>query len=173
MVDLVVLQSVSYVAAAMGVLVAAIYYVFTLRINQRNIKHTLETRQAQLFMQLYDKLTETKQWDEYTEIMERWSWTDFSNFMRKYGPEENPEEWNKFYLCLGQWERVGLLVRDGLIDPKLVWHWLGSIPVRLGEKYEPVLDEYREKYEAPPPRACFSNGSRTSNTPSGMNEKRI
>jgi hypothetical protein len=50
MVDLVVLQSVSYIAGATGVAIAAVFYVLNLRINQknqeisqRNMKQTLET----------------------------------------------------------------------------------------------------------------------------------
>jgi len=50
MVDLVALQSLSYVAAATGVCLAAIYYTVTLWNQQRNQKETLETRQTQLYM---------------------------------------------------------------------------------------------------------------------------
>jgi hypothetical protein len=52
MVDLALLQSVSYIAGALGVCVAAIFYVLNLRISQRNIKTNTETRQFQLLMQL-------------------------------------------------------------------------------------------------------------------------
>jgi hypothetical protein len=48
LVDLIVLQSVSYVAAAIGVFVAAVYYVMTLRTTQRNMRMTLETRKLQI-----------------------------------------------------------------------------------------------------------------------------
>jgi hypothetical protein len=40
-------------AGALGVCIAAIYYVMTLRVQQENMKNTLETRQAQLFTGLY------------------------------------------------------------------------------------------------------------------------
>jgi hypothetical protein len=43
MVDIALLQSVSYIAGAFGVCVAAIFYVLNLRISQRNMKQTLET----------------------------------------------------------------------------------------------------------------------------------
>jgi flagellar biogenesis protein FliO len=48
MVDLALLQSISYMAGALGVCVAAIYYVMKLRTKQTNLKTTLETRQMQL-----------------------------------------------------------------------------------------------------------------------------
>jgi len=46
MVDLAEIQAAYYMVAATGVLVAAIYYVVTLRTTQRNMKANLETRQA-------------------------------------------------------------------------------------------------------------------------------
>ena len=68
MVDLALLQSVSYIAGALGVCVAAAYYVMNLRITQKNQElslktqeialkaqqQSLETRQAQLFMGIYN-----------------------------------------------------------------------------------------------------------------------
>ena len=42
MVDLALLQSVSYIAGALGVCVAAAYYVLNLRISQRNQELTLK-----------------------------------------------------------------------------------------------------------------------------------
>jgi hypothetical protein len=51
LVDLALLQSISYIAGAFGVCVAAIYYVMTLRTQQTNLKTTQETRQMQLYIQ--------------------------------------------------------------------------------------------------------------------------
>jgi cyanate lyase len=50
MVDLSLLQSVSYIAGVLGVCVAAIYYVLTAR-NQN------KARQVWMFMNIYDKLS--------------------------------------------------------------------------------------------------------------------
>jgi len=150
MVDLVVLQSVSYVAAAIGVLIAAVFYVMTIRVTQRNMRMTIETRQTQLFMQFYYKTSTAEYWDDINEILEKWSWTDFDDFMKKYGPEENPKAWRRYNMVYAPWEHMGLLVRDELIDPKLIYDWLGSLPIRLWEKLEPILIRYREELEAPP-----------------------
>jgi hypothetical protein len=48
MVELATLQAVSYIMGSLGVFVAAVYYVF-------NMRTTLQTRQAQLFMQIYSR----------------------------------------------------------------------------------------------------------------------
>jgi len=58
MVDLAEIQAAYYMVAATGVLVAAIYYMMTLRTTQRNMKMNLETRQAQLLMSILNRWTE-------------------------------------------------------------------------------------------------------------------
>ncbi|MGD0804553.1 MAG: hypothetical protein ABSA11_10840 [Candidatus Bathyarchaeia archaeon] len=50
-------QTIGVLVTAASVTVAAIYYIFTLRINQRNLKANLETRQAQFMNQISDGLT--------------------------------------------------------------------------------------------------------------------
>jgi len=57
MVDLAEIQAAYYMVAATGVLVAAVYYVMTLRTTQRNMKANLETRQAQFMSQISEDLT--------------------------------------------------------------------------------------------------------------------
>jgi hypothetical protein len=52
-IELVTLQAVSYIMGSLGVFMAAVYYVINLRAQQSNMKTTLETRQAQLFMGVY------------------------------------------------------------------------------------------------------------------------
>lgn len=54
-------QTVGVLVTAASVTVAAIYYIFTLRTNQKNLKANLDTRQAQLFMDL-NKYTSSPEW---------------------------------------------------------------------------------------------------------------
>ncbi len=98
MVDLALLQSVSYIAGALGVCVAAVYYVMNLRMSQKNQElslktqelaykaqeQTLETRQAQLFMQIFQRFNEPDFFDKYTTFLS-WKWKDYDDFMSKYG----------------------------------------------------------------------------------------
>ena len=63
MVDPVTLQMVRDVVAIFGVIAGFTYYVLTVRSSQRTQRQQLETRQAQLFMQLY-RLYDTKDFME-------------------------------------------------------------------------------------------------------------
>ena len=57
------IQAAYYMVAATGVLVAAVYYIYNIRVNQKAVKTTLETRQTQLFMQVMDKMDQRWQAD--------------------------------------------------------------------------------------------------------------
>ncbi len=57
MVDLALLQTVSYLIAALSFAATCTYYIMNLRTTQQNMKNTLETRQTQLFMQKYDRFS--------------------------------------------------------------------------------------------------------------------
>jgi hypothetical protein len=63
------IQAAYYMVAATGVLVAAAYYVMNIRTNQRNMKTTLDTRQAQLYMTIYQDLTSTETIDKFIKIL--------------------------------------------------------------------------------------------------------
>jgi len=165
MVDLSLLQSVSYIAGALGVCVAAFYYVMNLRITQRNQdltlkaleqsaqaqQQTLETRQATLFMQLVDTYIGKGYRATALEMLsDKWSWRDYDDFIDKYGPDTNPEAWNKFQLQLAHWSQQGILIQDGLLTAEKLNSWWGWVPRELWEKFESIIIEYRGRVEPPP-----------------------
>ncbi len=51
-------QTIGVLVTATSMTLAAIYYVLTLRTNQRNLKMDLETRQTELFMQVFQRFHE-------------------------------------------------------------------------------------------------------------------
>jgi hypothetical protein len=57
--------------------VAAIFYIL-------NMRATLQTRQAQLFMPIYSKLTENDFMSDGKEIQDEWNWRDYYDFDKKY-----------------------------------------------------------------------------------------
>ena len=141
MVDQVLLQSVSYVAAAIGVCLAAVYYIVTVRNNNR-------TRQAQLFMQIYDHFREPEFMKTFSDIMD-WQWSDYEDFEKKYGRKTNPEAWYKFGSMAGYFEGIGILVQQGLLDIKLVDSLLKAHIIWFWDKIKPISVEMRRKYKLP------------------------
>ena len=84
MVELATLQTISYIAGATGVAIAALFYVLNLRISQRNQRLTLETRKAQLYMQIYQQLRSEESQRRIIDVLNM-EWKDYDDFERKYG----------------------------------------------------------------------------------------
>jgi hypothetical protein len=155
MVELVVLQSISYIVGATGVFIAAVFYVLNLRISLRNQElslktqeHTLDTRQAQLFMQIFDNFYSQGYRKSLMELSDSWTWTDFDDFLKKYGPDTNLEAYEKFRFLFAQIDRMGMLVNWELIDSERLHRWGGGAMIRLWEKFEPIVLEIRTRERA-------------------------
>ena len=142
MVDILVLQSAFYMAGAASVVVAVVYYILTLRTNQRNFKHTLETRQAQLLMGLFQvfwnkdssrSLTTvfTQQWDEPEE---------FWNHLRV-----DPDLYADYSFTLRYFDSIGYLVKSGFLKPEQVYDILdGGRPfILMWGKYGDLIKARR------------------------------
>ena len=157
MVDLVEIQAAYYMVAATGVLVAAIYYVMNLRISQKNQElmlkaqeqstraqqQTLETRQTQLFMQLYDRMSQPELSSIINDLRYNMKWTDAEDFWRKYGAETNITEYSRIASAGNYFKGIGVLLRKGLIDRLFIYDLLSS-PLKLfWEKMGPVILERR------------------------------
>jgi hypothetical protein len=149
MVDLALLQSVSYIAGALGVCVAAAYYVI-------NMRTTLQTRQAQLFMQIFDRWcdpTFAKMYGDYRynvcakanndpQVISKISIQAlFGSF--------NPEVWVPIHTLAQYFEGISILVQKGLIDIDLVERLLSGRIIWYWEASEPFAKYTREKVGDP------------------------
>ena len=66
--------------AIFGVIAGFSYYVLTVRANQRNQQHQLETRRAQLYMTLFNTINNQNLWKHVVEIRQ-YEYTDYDDFM--------------------------------------------------------------------------------------------
>ena len=145
MVSIQEIQAAYDIVALTGVLVAAIYHVIELRAQRINMKTTLETRQAQLFMGIYQTYV-TKELHRDIEIVLNAQFTDFEDWLSKYGPKSNPEVHAKFDSVLSYMEGLGCLVKRGLIDPSYVVELLGLEVLYTHQKYRLVIAGMRKAY---------------------------
>jgi hypothetical protein len=138
-------QSVSVVVAAVGLLIAAINQIYTSR--QANVQRQTEiqTRQAELFMQLYEQWKSPEFRLAVVQMVFHYSWDDINDFMERYGPQTNPETWvNVFIRQATFYEGVGVLVEQGLIDINLVDRLLHNTIIYFWEHMGPILTEMRK-----------------------------
>ena len=148
MVDLALLQSVSYIAGSAGVFIAAIFYGVNLRISQRNMKQTLDTREFQLLMQLSEFITTKEGMKNYLEFV-MMEWKDYDDFEKKYGSDVNPDSYALRETMAGWLNKAGILLRYGMIDRELLYDYYGFVPIGLWNKYCEIIRIQREHYAIP------------------------
>ncbi len=134
--------------AIFGVIAGFSYYVLTVRNSQRTQRQQLETRQAQLFMQLYQDLLSENNMRSLLDLMNM-EWEDFDDFERKLGSDNNPDSFVKRTSIWFRMNGIGLLLRDGLIDSEKVFDLLGTWIIWLWMKWESIIKELRVRYHQP------------------------
>jgi len=135
-------QSITISLAALGFLVATIYYILVLRNQNR-------TRQAQLFMQIYGVFRTEEFQDNFTEIVFSWKWNDYDDFIEKYGPTTNPKAWRALGSVAGYFEGIGLMVNKKLIDISLVENLMSTHIIFFWEKIRPLSADMRRRLNRP------------------------
>ena len=147
MADIMMLQSAFYMAGACSVLIASIYYVLTLRTNQHNTKHTLETRQAQLLMGLFQVFWNRESSKSLTTVFtQQWKEPDeFWNHLR-----EDSDLYADYSFTLRYFDSIGYLVKSGFLQPEQVYDILdGGRPfILMWRKYGELI-KTRRKTEGP------------------------
>ena len=134
MVDLVVLQTLSYTAGALSVVLGVIYYALNLREINRNRRITLTSTMMQPFM--------TEQGTrQYVDLMSM-EWSDLEDYKKKYDSRTNPENFAKRIAMWNLCENLGKLYREGMIDLDTLYggtntiHWVWV-------KFKPIIEMYR------------------------------
>jgi hypothetical protein len=135
MVELADIQAAYYMVAATGVLVAAIFYVL-------NMKATLQTRQAQLFMQIHDKISTPEFLENLFESLNLNLTVEEYN--EKFGLTKNPKDNAKFSSVGSTLEGIGVLVKRGLIDTSMVDDLMSWMVISFYEKYQPFIMKDRK-----------------------------
>jgi hypothetical protein len=135
-------QAISIAFAGISIGVAALYYAL-------NIRHQRETRQTQLFMQIFDRLNDKESRKQFGEFIYVWEWKDFDDFWDKYGPERNIDDWASFNSFNAYYEGIGVMIKRGLIDPMFVDDIMSGEIIRVWEKFEPIAREWRRRQNWP------------------------
>jgi hypothetical protein len=141
-------QTIGVVVTATSVTVAAIYYIMTLKAQQTNMKANLETRQAQMLMNLYERWNEPRFQNTWMEIV-YWKYRDFDDFNEKFGRTSNPEAYGKFMLIGTFFEGLGVFVKKGLLDAALVDDMMSVYVITWWETFEPFIMGVRKMRSLP------------------------
>jgi len=136
-----------YMVAATGVLVAAAYYVVNMRATlqvrkeaNRTQRQQLETRQAQMFMGIYDKLVNKEFVSAWQKIMNS-QWKSLDEYRELF---RDPEFQTAAYYVGGYYEGLGVLVREGLLDIRWIALLICGMTREYWKKIEPHIVEMRK-----------------------------
>jgi hypothetical protein len=146
LVDLAEIQAAYYMVAATGVLVAAVFYILNLRVQQANMKANLETRQAQFLLQLSQIGFLNPDSDKRYIDMMNWEWSDYNDFEKKYGTQNNPEAAADRLAMWYSWDTLGLYYREGLLNKSHVYKQYGTYIIWAWQKFGDVIKRWREVY---------------------------
>jgi len=121
-----------------GLLVGIFYYVTTLR-NQS------KARKTQLYLQLVNKFSQS----DYIEALVKFNaleWSTAEDLIEDFGNLEG----RKTIATLGNWyEGLGVLVKENLLDIRVVALLLTGLVIQFWDKFIPVIDEAREAWGSP------------------------
>ena len=173
MVEQVTFQTLFQFLQTVGILVGVFYYIMTIRTNQRNQEislknqeltlqsqeltrkaqeQALETRQAQLFMNIYNQSFANQEWlDAYTKVM-RTHWESYEEYMQKqdWNSDESDSEFiraaNLVY-CF--YEGLGVFVKEWLVDIRMIALTMTHMTRTLWEKIAPIIYEMRKRRNYP------------------------
>ena len=132
----------------LSVALALVYNAINVKNANMTQKMSLETRQAQLFMNIYDTWT-SKENQLDLEKMWCWDFRTFDEFFDKCGPETNPDDHAIWDCITSRLDGIGVLLKRGLIEPNLTYDLLYGSVIELWKRFIPVILEYRDRNKAP------------------------
>jgi len=132
-------------------MVGIAYYLMILQNQQRNQQQALETRQAQMFLNIYDK-SSTIQYNQARTLLMTLEYNNIEEFYNHFIiTAENPinENWNALDLMISYYEGLGTMIREGLIPIRYVALLQAGVTRKLWEKFTPLITYMRELLEQP------------------------
>jgi len=150
-------QTISIVIAAAGVFIAAINSVYSSR-EARQQRHTeIQTRQAELFTNIYNRWNSRDIQTAYGNMRHLWKWDGYEDFLQKYsirppGTAKNFESWFHFQILCTYFDGLGLMVKQGLIDiafveklfaDRIIWFWEDWLGPHMVEAKKYGIPSYR------------------------------
>ena len=143
------LDQIIYIVPLFALTASIIYYAINLRNANKTQRLQLETRQAQLLMQIYNKYTETELMKQQMDIVNM-DYNGIEEFWSKYGPNSNPERYTSFARLGYFFDGIGVLLKRGLVEESALYDLMGVHVLQYWNGwYGPPMPGLREKWSNP------------------------
>jgi hypothetical protein len=131
--------------AIFGVIAGFTYYVMTVQNARKNQQQQLDTRQAQLFMEIYKEFSSPDFLTRFFDVRNNRA-EDYEKYVEKFGDlQETDIERYAGWISLGTWfEGLGTLLQFGLIDPNMVYEMMGGVVFRYWNARRVVIEEVQK-----------------------------
>ena len=131
------LQTLLTYLTLISVPVGVFYHIMTLRNQSR-------TRQAQLFMQIYNRMDED--WMVAWHDLYNKELNSFEDYWEHYNPETNRENYRSLMKLATYFEGIGVMLKEGLLDIRPVALIVGAPARYFWEKLLPAVEGVRAHY---------------------------
>jgi len=125
------------------------YYIMTLNNTRKNQQMQLETRQAQLFMNIYNQFIRKEFSEDWLMVTFHREWDSIEDFREKYGTDTNPKASAQLISVLAFFEGIGVLLKRNLINITMVDDLMSSYVLQTWGKYGPMMKEISETRNRP------------------------
>ncbi len=137
------IESIPLVLTGIGIIISILYYTSVLRnanktreLQLQAQEHAIETRQAQLLMQIVNHWSQPWIIDA-RQLLEDAEFDSVEDALRQ--AEENPEGFKAFRIFMIWLEGIGVLVKEGYLDIKIIADLMSVAVKTYWEKYEPII----------------------------------
>ena len=127
MAEPITLQTTISLLTLISLTIGVFYYVLTLR-NQNRARQIQIIRGINPMVDIF---------------FLSWEFEDYDDIMSKYGPEYNPEGWDNLMRWFRMLEEMGVYVKEGLLDIRLIYLLQGGNITKSWELLKVLLKEHR------------------------------
>lgn len=135
------IQTISIVLAGIGIFIAAMNSIYSSREARQQRQTEIETRQIDTYMRTVGRLDMR----DYVEVVYRQEWTDYDDWLEKFGPRTNPQAFASLWSLLRYYRNLGVLAKRNIIDIGLMYDQLSGTSYRAWDKVEPLTRVWRER----------------------------
>ena len=142
------LEFLAIILTGLGLTASIIYYASILRNANKTQQMQLETRKAQLFMNIFQNINSEESHKTWADLMSE-QFDGYNDWVTKYDHSLNAESFSKRTHIWYTYNCIGFLLQDGIIDIELANNVVGVFVILQWMKYGDLIKELREKQGLP------------------------
>ena len=140
-------EFIALILTGLGLTASIVYYANILSNANKTQQLALENRRAQLYMQLFLRIT-TEEFMKRSIDIRSWEFKDYDEVQEKYF--EDSANAAKWYSMIWHIDGLGYLMSEGLVEPEMVYNFGGgAAQVIHWMKWKPIIFEMRKRRNDP------------------------